>query len=261
MLFTNRLRAYVLVVGATIFSAGVSIGQPPPTVGTYTYFWTDTAGTPITSAQVLPGETVTVQFRIQESGGGNAFVSGLGAYDTTVTWGLSGNGQNLLFFEETGGTNVENQRIRTNPYTAGGFNGPGAVTNGAVETINENRTLNVTRAVLSITNPATWVTQSTAPNPNTGSILLMELTFTATSNLGETTVVGGQRLNQDNYLYFLDDDFNEFYLDSTIGTTTATLNVAVVPEPASILGMCVAGAGLVGMVRRGINRRRQPVAA
>lgn len=255
----NRFCGYILLGCAVVLTLSAR-PVSAQTVGTYTYFWTNTAGTPITSISANTDSTFTVQLRIQEAGGGNAFVTGINAYDANVVWGLSGSSQSLFSFATTGVGTDENAHVRTNPYPtpANGFDGFGAVLNDSIAGINANRALDVTRDVLGPTNSNNWVKQSTVPN-TAGTLLLMELTFTTTSNSGTTTVTGRQGTNPDNlnYLYFLNpsqplDDSQYLYLDEEIGNANAVLTVTVVPipEPATVLGVCAAALGFVGLVRR-----------
>lgn len=257
-----RFCGYILLGCVVVLTVSARPVSAQATVGTYSYFWTNTSGTPITSISANTDSTFTVQLRIQEGGGGNAFASGIAAYDANATWGLSGSSQSLLNFAITGAGTDENLHIRTNPYPtpANGFDGFGAVSNDTAVQANANRSLLVTRDVAGPTNLNNWVKQSTAPNTGT-SILLMELTYTTTSNTGTTTITGQQRTNQLNYLYFLDtgDPLNEdayLYLDAAIGNNNAVLTVDVVPipEPATVLGVCAAALGIVGLVRR--HRRK-----
>jgi hypothetical protein len=232
------LRLALLAATLLVPAAGSALGQAA-VVGTYTYSWTDTAGNPITAANVTLGQTVTVQLRITEGGGGNLFsAGGITSYDNRTTWTNS----NVSLAKSGTGTTA-NTFIRANPYPSGtGFNGPGGtVSNNATDTANTNRLLNLSKAVLSTTDPSTFVTSSTPPNAGS-TILLSEFRIQGDA-LGTTVMTVQQNPLTTNNSYY-DIPSNTFgNYDAAIGSAFAdlTLTVVPVPEPATVLGFAALG--------------------
>lgn len=258
-----RISSRFLAVGAILFvTAGTAVAQP--TLGTYSYFWTnaaDATNTPITSVGVVPGSSVSLRFWLKETGGQaltatNTF--GLGGYDASFTWAVGGTIGNAasqgVFITKADGTNAATTAttdVQVNPFAYGtrGFNNTnnGLITNQTAAAINTAKSIQIGKLIGDTTNAANWVKITDGPN-SSGNILLTQMTFTTATGFTGDTLTGAQRSGT-NYLYFLNGT-TPFALDTTIGTTNAVFQFVPVPEPVSVLAGAVAVVGLVAGVRR-----------
>src|SRR5262249_24273697 len=236
------LRLALLAAILLVSAAGSALGQAP-VIGTYTYSWTDASGNPITAANVPLGGTITVQIRITEGGGGNLFsAGGITAYDDRTTWTNS----NISLAKSGTGTTA-NTFIRANPYPAGtGFNGPGGtVSNDATDIINSNHLMNLSKAVLSTTDPSTFVKSSTPPNAG-NTILLSEFRIQGDA-VGTTVMTAQQNSSVTNNAYY-DIPGNTFgHYDAAIGSASANLTLNVTPVPEPVTASVVAALGLAAV--------------
>lgn len=240
------LRLALLAATLLVPAARSALGQAA-VVGTYTYSWTDPAGNPIAAATIPLGQTITVQVRITEGGGGNLFsAGGVTSYDDRTTWTNS----NVSIAKS--GTTGTNTFIRANPYPTGtGFNGPGGtMTNAQTDTINTNHLMNLSKAVLSTTDPSTFVKSSTPPN--TGNTILLSEFLIRGDAEGTTVMTAQQNPSVTNNAYYdiASDTFGNY--DSAIGSASAdlTLTVSPIPEPAAVFGLGAACLAVTAAVRR-----------
>lgn len=265
--FNNMRIRILLIVAAVICLLNASSVNAQPTLGTYSYFWTnanDATNTPISTLNVAPGSTATVRFWLKETGGNalsssNAF--GLGGYDASFTWATGGtsgdaNAQGIYITKVNGtnGATAANTDVQVNPFAYGsrGFNNSsdGLIpAGGTVAAINTAKSIQIAKTIGFTPDPANWVKATDGPN-STGNFLLTEMTFTTSAGFVGDTITGKQR-GGTNYLYFLDGSGNASALDATIGSSaSAVLTFTPVPEPTTILAISGSTYGLFMLRRR-----------
>jgi hypothetical protein len=240
---TTRTCLRLALLAATLLApaAGRAAAQAA-VVGTYTYSWTDTAGAPITAVSVTLGQTVAVQIRLTEGGGGNLFsAGGVTSYDDRTTWTNSN-----VSIAKSGTGATANTFIRTNPYPSGtGFNGPGGtVTNTSTDGFNANHVMNLSRAVQSTLDPSTFVKSSTPPNTG-NTILLTEFRIQGDAE-GTTVMTVQQNPLTTNNAYYDASSGLFFNYDAAIGSAFADLTVTVTPVPEPATAFAVVALGLAG---------------
>jgi hypothetical protein len=262
-----------------VWAASPARAQTPvqnPVTSTYTYYWTlasDPTNTPITSADVASGQALNLRFWLREAAGGNALSAnaalgnGLGAFDMRLTWSVP---TALQIPTGAGAGTAVNTNVSPNPYS-GTTSPPGFFTGGFRN--NQTATANTagTAAFSHSSSPsdsAQWATTGSAFNSSvvgaggnfvgsdgSNNVLLTQVQF-AGATAGLVDVTGGQNTTGNNYAYAIQDVAGTptpLFLDSLIGSQSATVHVTVtqpVPEPATVLGVCAAGLGLAGWVRR-----------
>lgn len=232
-------------------------------VGTYSYFWTNAANTPITSVTVNSGDTLSVRLWAREAGGGNVFdgnrTAPAGAFAGQIVGGLGG--FDSIFSLATGGTGIVRLAPVASPVTGQRYAGvtaspqfggsEGGFFQQDVATFNSTGTApSFAQPASDASNPTTYARDTVAPNLP-GSIYLYQIDFQTGftgSATGTTTLTGAQGTGS-NYGYYTGSGFA--VLDSTIAAASAPLTIAVVPEPASVVGL-----GALALAGAGVARRR-----
>jgi hypothetical protein len=268
-----RIRSAVAVIAASICVPTVAFAQP--TTGTYSYFWSlagDATNTPVTSVNVVPGQTVSVRFWLKETGGQALTATntyGLGGYDASFTWAVGGsvgnNSSQGIFITKIDGTNsatVTTTDVQVNPLSYGsrGFNNTsnGVIpTNADATSINTARSLQLAKTVGNLADPAQYVKVTDGPN-SAGQMLLSQMTFTTATGFTGDTLTGAQR-GGTNFVYYVNSG-NPLALDSLIGTNNAVLQFTPVPEPGTSLVVVTGAVGLAAWVRRWRASRTEPSA-
>jgi hypothetical protein len=255
---TRRGGPAALALAAAFALSGPAAAQTlNPTVGTYQFFFTDTNGVEIATANTTVGGSVTVQVRLRETGG-NVFATGISGYDTTLNF------TNTFLNLPTGTgfpTDLNLNAFNPNPYAtpADGFDGNTGFRNSATATANASGVASFSRTTgPTASSPTNWVRQTTAGNA-AGSILLYAVTFngiaegTATLSAGDGLSVGqnfGYDINAGGTIsQYLDSGSNGTNPFPTM-TAGAMQVIVAVPEPATTLGVAALALALTRVVRR-----------
>lgn len=242
-----------------------SVQAQAVTVGTYSFYFTDTNNNQISSATIVSGQTLSVRLFIRETGG-NVFsgtrTASSGAFAGQVVGGISGF-DSIFSVAGGGGTSVVRLEPPANPTPGLRYFGvtaspqfggsAGGYFEENVQPFNETGTApSFAQPVANTAQPSTYVRDTVSPN-TPGNIFLYEIDFQtgfAGSTAGTTTLTAGQG-NGSNFLY-RDAASTLTALDPVIGTATGALSITVVPvpEPTTVFGLSTLGLLAAGYVRR-----------